>query len=97
MKTRLFAGVLGACLVLAPLTVTAADDNAKPKAAKQVQDSDMQKAIAFERHKDEAAARQARIEAKHPTVFYDNADRAATPGEATQSRKVVPKSPHDKQ
>jgi len=34
----------------------------------------MAQAIAFERQKDAAAARQARIEAKHPTVTYSNSD-----------------------
>jgi len=33
----------------------------------------MQEAIAFERHKEQAAARQARIEARHPSVTYNNA------------------------
>ncbi|SPE27272.1 conserved exported hypothetical protein [Candidatus Sulfopaludibacter sp. SbA3] len=95
MKTRLFAGVLGACLLLAPLS--AADDakakqnTAKPKAARSTQDSDMQLAIAFERYKDLAAARQARLEARHPTVFYNNADRTSDKDDTTQGKKVIPK------
>jgi hypothetical protein len=51
-----------------------ADNRTQPKPARH--DSDMQRAIAFERHKEAAAAREARIEAKHPTVFYNDADRA---------------------
>jgi hypothetical protein len=45
--------------------------------------ADMSRAIAFERAKDRADARQAAIEAKHPTVFYNQADRSeenSTPG-----------------
>jgi len=37
-------------------------------------DDDMAQAIAFERAKDAAAARQARIEAKHPTVTYSSSE-----------------------
>lgn len=37
---------------------------------------DMRRAIAFERAKDRADARQAAIEARHPTVFYNQADRS---------------------
>lgn len=36
------------------------------------QPQSMQEAIAFERHKEAAAARQARLEAKHPSVTYNN-------------------------
>jgi hypothetical protein len=35
-------------------------------------DKDMQRAIAWERHKEQAAARQAAIEKRHPTVTYNN-------------------------
>jgi hypothetical protein len=34
-------------------------------------DKDMQRAIAWERHKDRAAARQAQLEKKHPSVTYN--------------------------
>jgi hypothetical protein len=59
----------------------AADQAKKPPAA-----SDMQRAIQWERHKEAAAARQARLEARHPSVTYTNsADRsvpsAPDPGE----------------
>lgn len=90
MKTRVFAGLIAAGLFLAPLS---AADTAKRKAATQQQDSDMQKAIAFERYKDLAAARQAKIEAKHPTVFYNNADRSADRDNDSQGQKVIPKDP----
>jgi hypothetical protein len=35
-------------------------------------DKDMQRAIAWERHKEQAAARQARLEKRHPSVSYDH-------------------------
>jgi len=38
---------------------------------------DMQEAIAFERAKDAADARQARLEARHPSVSNENANRSA--------------------
>jgi len=98
MKSRLLAGLLGAGLLLAPLS--AADDTAKRKADTEKQDPDMQRAIAFEHYKDLAAARQAKIEEKHPTVFYTNADRAANPDQDnSQGKKVIPKDPkdHDRQ
>ena len=42
-------------------------------------DRDMQRAIAWEHHKDQAAARQARLERRHPSVTYDanRADRSS--------------------
>jgi hypothetical protein len=101
MKTRLLGALLSAGLLMAPFTLSAGDsDKPKDTAQKngnQSQDSDMQRAIAFEHYKDVAAARQARMEAKHPTVFYTNADRAANPDEdATQGKKVIPKDPDPK-
>lgn len=72
MKTRLLAGFMGAGLLLAPLGLTQ-DKQQKPKKM----DDDMSRAIAFERYKDLAAARQAKKEEKHPSVTYTNADRSA--------------------
>lgn len=96
MKTRLFTGLVAAGLVLAPLS--AADKKPQPKKAQTEQteqmDPDMQRAIAFERYKDLASARQAAMEAKHPTVFYNNADRSAEPDDfSSQGKKVIPKDP----
>jgi len=71
MNTRLLAGVLGTGLLLAPFSF-AADEEHKSKSSK---DDDMSRAIAFERYKDRAAARQERKEARHPSVTYNNADR----------------------
>jgi hypothetical protein len=71
MKTRFLAGWMGAGLLLAPLVL-----GATPKNPPAMSD-DMRRAIAFERYKDLAAARQARKEAIHGSVTYSNADRAA--------------------
>ena len=52
-------------------------------------DKDMQRAIAWERHKDRAAARQARKEARHPSVTYSNNTVNRSAGDDVQGRKVV--------
>src|ERR1700749_3151123 len=70
MKSRFLFGSIGG-LLLASLAfaATPADNSSSGK--------DMRQAIAFERHKDVAAARQAQKEARHPSVSYSNADRSA--------------------
>ena len=92
MRTRLFAGIVGACLLLAPLCAADKDQTAR-NSRNQAQDSDMQRAIAFEHYKDLAAARQARKEAQHPTVFYNNADRSSDREDNNQGRRVKPADP----
>ena len=62
MKTRLLAG-----LVLAAPLVCGATPKKQPAISE-----DMRRAIAFERYKDLAAARQGRKEAIHPSVTYSN-------------------------
>jgi hypothetical protein len=52
--------------------------------------ADMREAIAFQRAKDRADARQAAIEAKHPTVFYNQAERSVE--ENTTTGKKIPGS-----
>jgi hypothetical protein len=88
MNTRLLTGTLGIMLVLSPLTFAQDDrkpsptDTAKSSEAKSSGISeDMRRAIEWERAKDRAAARQARIEARHPSNFQyadrsQNADRS---------------------
>jgi hypothetical protein len=90
MKTRVFAGMVGALLLLAPLS---AADSERRNSRNGSQDSDMQRAIAEERYKDMASAREARKEARHPTVFYNNADRQANSDDDMQGRKVKPTDP----
>ena len=69
MLTKLLAGFVTAGFLLPPLVVAA------DKPQKKTSESDeIAQAIAFERQKDAAAARQARIEAKHPTVTYHSSD-----------------------
>jgi hypothetical protein len=88
MFAKIFPATLGVALLIAPTVF--AQDNRKPSPARQntqvresreVKDTEesraVQEAIAFERHKDEAAARQLRMEARHPSVTHTNADRSA--------------------
>jgi len=66
--------VIAAGLALAPCGFS---QQPKKKASTPKQDEGVAQAIAFERAKDAADARQARIEARHPTV--------QEPGEANRS------------
>ena len=80
MSTKITAAI-AAGLVSATLGFSA------PPAQKQTQqESGVAKAIAFERAKDAADARQARLEAKHPSVQEPAAANLASPGnEANRS------------
>lgn len=71
MKAKILSGLMGACLVFAPI-VSAATAKNKPAMSE-----DMRRAIAWEHYKDLAAARQARLEARHPSVTYTDANRSA--------------------
>ena len=85
MTARILSATLGTVLLIAPLAFA---QNTKPsptrpaKSSENTADrqsnmsSDMQEAIAWERRKDAAAARQARMEAQHPTVTYNGANRS---------------------
>jgi hypothetical protein len=74
MHARLLTGFVSAAFVLVPLCQAAEPQ----KRTDTRQDSDMARAIAFQRQKDAADARQARLEAKHPSVSYSNsAERSA--------------------
>jgi hypothetical protein len=56
------------------------------------QTPDIQEAIAWERRKEAAAAKWARIEAKHPSVTYDNsADRKSEANQVKDPGPVVKK------
>ncbi|MCU1235082.1 MAG: hypothetical protein JWP63_3049 [Candidatus Solibacter sp.] len=83
MKTKLLTGMLGAAMVLTPLTFAQDDKKPSPSSREGAANTqrtnnrsgmsdDMRRAIEFERAKDRAAARWARIEARHPS-----ADRSA--------------------
>src|SRR3954453_5877958 len=86
MKIRLLAGTLGAMILLAPMAC--AQDDRKPSPSKSTEakgsgmSEDMRQAIAFERAKDRAAARQARIEARK-----SGADRSADRVREDRSRE----------
>ena len=98
MHRNLLTGVIGAALVLSPLGFAQQSQDSQHKAAAQARgDSDgVQQAIAFQCAKDRADARQAKLEQRHPSVDYSNADRrmddsndghhAPDPGPATQKK-----------
>jgi hypothetical protein len=76
MKINLLTGILGAALALSPLGFAQQRQDTQSKVSQPARDSDgVQAAIAFERAKDRAAARQAKLEQRHPSVDYSNADR----------------------
>jgi hypothetical protein len=97
MHRNLLTGVIGAALVLSPLGFAQQPQNSQQKAAQHQGESDgVQQAIAFQRAKDRADARQAKLEERHPSVDYSNADRriddsndghhAPDPGPAPQKK-----------
>lgn len=96
MHRNLLMGVIGAALVLSPLGVAQQPQNSQQKAVQPRREPGVQQAIAFQRAKDRADARQARLEKRHPSVDYSNADRrmddsndghhAPDPGPAQQKK-----------
>ena len=93
MRTSLSV-LLGSILLCSAVTAAGQKHPAPKQAQKQSQamTPDMRAAIAFERAKERADARQAAIEAKHPTVTYEHADRSAE-DEPTTGRKVPDPGP----
>ena len=105
MHRNLLTGVIGAALALSPLGFAQQPQNSQQKAAQPRRESEaqprgefdsVQQAIAFQRAKDRADAHQAKLEARHPSVDYSNADRrmddssggrhAPDPGPAQQKK-----------
>jgi hypothetical protein len=81
-------------LVVLCLMSTAVAAPAARAAEKKNIDNDMQRAIAWERYKDLAAARQARKEARHPSVTYSNhANREGD--ESAPGTKIEDRGPSD--
>jgi hypothetical protein len=89
MKIRVLAGLLSAGMVFAPMVLAAT-----PKKQTGMSE-DMRQAIAFERAKDRADARQARLEKIHPSVTSSDANRNAdrSMDESTQGRPVKDPGP----
>jgi len=96
MTPRILSLTLGAVLLIAP--AFGQDKKPSPTRSKSTENSadrqsnmssDMQAAIAWERHKEAAAARQARIEARHPSVT-NNANRSADEGEGKVKDEKAP-------
>ncbi|HTS29525.1 MAG TPA: hypothetical protein VMH81_26830 [Bryobacteraceae bacterium] len=91
---------MSAGLVLAPMaSAQSPQKKATPRQESEAAPSQvpvpqtMAQAIAWEKFKDEAAARQARLEAKHPSVAYSDANRSA---EEPQGRPVKDPGPRVK-
>ena len=89
MRTNFLIGFVTAGFLLTSVA-WAAD---QPKKTDKESD-EVAQAIAFERAKDAAAARQARIEAKHPTVTYDGseADRSSAPDQSKSDKSGAKQS-----
>ncbi len=92
MHRSLLTGVIGAALAVTPLACAQQPQNSQHKAIQTRGESDgVQEAIAFQRAKDRADARQARLEARHPSVDYSNADRRMdASNDATNDSPRVP-------
>lgn len=85
--------VLGSVL-LASAGMAADEKTEKPKQNQRQSQSmseDMRQAVEFERAKDRADARQAAIEAKHPTVFYNNQSGNST--DQNSANRVIDQGP----
>jgi hypothetical protein len=80
-----------ACLACGALLGPAAQGAVQKSKA----DNDMQRAIAWERYKDLAAARQARKEARHPSVTYSDSGANRELDESAPGRKVIDPGPAD--
>lgn len=74
MHTRLLTGLIASGMLFAPVSFAVVQQKTP---ARRTMSPDMRRAIEFQRRKDAADARQARIEARHPTVFYNRAERSA--------------------
>jgi hypothetical protein len=95
MFAKIFPATLGVALLIAPAVF--AQDNRKPSPTRQntevredrnTEDSRaIQEAVAFERHKEAAAARQMQLEARRPSGTDNNADRSL-PNDPNQGRTV---------
>ena len=87
MCIRLLTGIAGVGLLAASM-VWAEQPKQKPAMSQ-----DMKEAIAFERHKDRADARQARKEAIHPSVSYTNAYHSEADRSADEPGRHIVKDP----
>lgn len=80
MKFRLLALCIGSGMLLAA-------------ASRPRQSDDMRRAIAWEHYKDMAAARQARMEARHPSVTYRGEANREDEQNVRQDQRVVDPGP----
>ena len=79
--------VIAICAGFALLGPLAAAEHPRRTDNKPAMSRDMQEAITFQRAKDRADARQAALEARHPSVQYGHAERSAEENQR-QGRKV---------
>ncbi len=106
MRNGFLSGALGLTLLLAPAafaqsskpspTEPATKASTKPRAEKGTScgmSADMCEAIAFQRAKDEADARQARKEARHPSVTYNNNSNADRSADRENPNRVIDPGP----
>jgi hypothetical protein len=85
MKIRLLVGLLGAGICLGPMALA---DHVHRR--RRTMTSDMRRAIEFERAKARADARQARLEARHPSVSYSsNSANRTDESESSQRGRTV--------
>jgi len=82
MKTKLLAGMIGAAMMLAPLGFAQDDQKPSPTSQERSADKrpsgmsdDMRRAVEWERAKDRAAERQARLDARSGGGTERSADR----------------------
>lgn len=91
MNTRFLAGLIGTGVLAAAVAYGQTAPKKQPAMSE-----DMRQAIAFERYKDLAAARQARKEAVHPSVTYSNSGANRSVEEPEQGRPAKDKGPAPK-
>jgi len=76
MYRILLTGAIGATLALTPLAFAQQPQSSHRNSVQaRGEPDDVQQAISFQRAKDRADVRQAKLEARHPSVDYSNADR----------------------
>lgn len=92
---KVLTGILGIGLWFGPALLAQNQNQARSQPRKQQMSEDMREAIAFEHNKDVADARQARMEARHPSVPVPGPNHSANRAEeqSTYGRKVNPPGP----
>ncbi len=95
MTNKLFAGILGTGLAIAPALL--AQEPKKKTARSDSESSDIQSAIQFERHKEAAAAREWRKEGNRDATFENRAEADRSASESTANDETRPATQSGKQ